>query len=122
MPGSPANTKMFNEFCSNVQFKDPMIANVREIRDIVLAMPIGKAPGYDSVNNEHFKYANEKLYVIMYLVYSSMLIQGFLSHAMMITIIATIIKNKAGDPSDNNNHRSIDPLLSTQLLVNYLDL
>ena len=59
---------------------------------------------YDSVNNEHFKYANEKLYVLMSLLYS-MLIHVFLPDAMMITIIAPIIKNKAGDLSDNNNYR-----------------
>ena len=43
----------------------------------------------------------------MSLLYSSMLIHGFLPDAMMITIIAPIIKNKAGDLSDNNNYRPI---------------
>ena len=84
-----------------------MIVNVKEIQDIIHAMLVGKAPGYDSVSNEHFKYANEKLHVLMSLLYSSMLIHGFLPDAMMITIIATIIKNKAGDLSDNNNYRPI---------------
>ena len=70
-------------------------------------MPIGKALGYDSVNNDHFKYANEKLHVLMLLLYSSMLIHGILLGAIMITIIAPIIKNKAGDLSDNNNYRPI---------------
>ena len=60
-------------------------------------MPIGKALGYDSVSNERFKYANEKLHVN----------SPFLVDAMMITIIAPITKNKAGDPSDNNNYRPI---------------
>ena len=32
---------------------------------------------------------------------------SFLPDAMMITIIAPIIKNKAGDLSDNNNYRPI---------------
>ena len=43
----------------------------------------------------------------MSLLYSSMFIHGFLPDAMMITIIAPIIKNKAGDLSDNNNYRPI---------------
>ena len=43
----------------------------------------------------------------MSLLYSSMLIHGFLPDAMMITIIAPIIKNKVGDLSDNNNYRPI---------------
>ena len=41
------------------------------------AMPIGKALVYDSVSNEHFKYASEKLHVLMSLLYSSMLIHVF---------------------------------------------
>ena len=36
-----------------------------------------------------------------------MLIHGFLPDAMMITIISAIIKNMAGDLSDNNNYRPI---------------
>ena len=73
-----------------------MIVNVKEIQDIIHAMPVGKAPGYDSVSNEHFKYANEKLHVLMSLLYSSMLIHGFFTG------------NKAGDLSDNI---TTDPLL-----------
>ena len=45
--------------------------------------------------------------VLVLLLYSSILIHGFSPDAMMITIIALIIKNKAGDLSDNNN-RPID--------------
>ena len=66
-------------------------------------MLVGKNPGYDSVSNEHFKYPNEKI-VLMSLL---MLIHVFLPDAMIITIIAPIIKNKAGDLSDNNNYRHI---------------
>ena len=44
----------------------------------------------------------------MSLLYSSMLIHGFLPDALMIIIIAPIIKNKAGDLSDNI---TTDPLL-----------
>ena len=83
-------------------------------------MPIGKAPGYDSVSNEHFKYVNEKLYVLMSLLYSSMLIHGFIPDAMVITIIAPIIK-KIGLVTCRIT-TTTDPLLSPQLIVNYLNL
>ena len=43
----------------------------------------------------------------MSLLYSSLLIHGFLPDTMMTTIIAPIIKNKSGDLSDNNNYRPI---------------
>ena len=41
MPGSPANIKNINEYCSNVEFNVQMILNVQEIQDIIHAMPIG---------------------------------------------------------------------------------
>ena len=59
LPGSPVNIKKINEYCSNVQLNAQMIVNVKEIQNIIHAMPVGKAPGYDSVSNEYFKYANE---------------------------------------------------------------
>ena len=105
--GSPANIKKINEYCSNLYFNVQMIVNVKEIQDVKHAMPVGKGPGYDSVSNKHFKYENEKLHVLMSLLYSNMLIHGFLPDAMMITIIAPVIKNNAGDLLDNNNYRPI---------------
>ena len=84
-----------------------MIINVKEIQDIIHAMPIDKAPGYDSVSNKHFKYANEKLHVLMSLLYSSMLIHVFFTGCYDNYNHSPIIKNKAGDLSDNNNYRPI---------------
>ena len=55
-------------------------------------MPMDKAPGYDSLSNKHFKHANEKLHVLMLLLYNSMLIHVFLLDAMI------------GDLPDNNNY------------------
>ena len=71
IPGSPVNIKKINEYYSNVQFNVQMIVNVKEIQDIIHAMHIGKALGYDSVSNEHFKYVNEQLHVLMSLLYNS---------------------------------------------------
>ena len=65
--GYPTNIKMINGYCSNVHFNVQMIVNVKEIQD------------YDSVSREHFKYANEKLHVLMSLLYSSMLIHCYFS-------------------------------------------
>ena len=83
IPGYPANIKKINEHCSNVQFNVQMIVNAEEIQDIIHAVPVGKALGYDSVSNEYFKYAYEKLHVLMSLLYSSMLTHGFLTGCLI---------------------------------------
>ena len=43
IPGSPVNIKKINEYCSNVQLNIQMIVNIKEIQDIIHAMPVGKA-------------------------------------------------------------------------------
>ena len=43
----------------------------------------------------------------MPLLYSSLLMHGFLPDTMIITITAPIIKNKSGALSDNNNYGPI---------------
>ena len=47
------------------------------------------------------------MYVLMTLLYNSLLMHGFLPETMMVTVIAPIIKNKSDDLSDNNNYRPI---------------
>ena len=105
IPGSPVHNSKIDTYCNNITFHDQMTINVKEICEKIKTMPMGKAHGFDNVSNEHFKYDNEKLYVFMYLLYSSLLIHGFLPDSMMVTVIAPITKNKAGNLSDNNNYR-----------------
>ena len=66
-------------------------------------MPIGKAPGYDSASNKHFKYTNEKLRVLMSLLYCSRFFTGCYddyNHRQSF-------KNEAGNLSDNNSYQPI---------------
>ena len=92
-------------YCSNIQISDNMVVKVKELQELLIVVPVGKASGCDNISNEHFKYANEKLHILMSLFYSSLLIHVFLPDTMMTTIIAPIIKTKSGDLSDNNNYR-----------------
>ena len=62
---------------------------------------------------------NEKLHVLMSLLYSSMLSRGFLPDAMMTTIIAPI--NKASDLSVDDNYRPIAPVtIASKLFVSLI--
>ena len=61
-------------YCTHIQLSDNMVVKVKELQKLIIAMPVGKACGYDHISNEHFKYANEKLHILMSLLYSSLLI------------------------------------------------
>ena len=47
------------------------------------------------------------MYVLMSILYSSLLTHGFFPDTMIVTIIVPIIKNKSGDLLDNNNYKPI---------------
>ena len=53
------------QFCSNIQLSDNMVVKVKELQELIVAMPVGKASGYDHISNEHFKYAIEKLHILI---------------------------------------------------------
>ena len=57
------------------------------------------------------------LYVLMSLLYSTVLMYFVLPDTMIVTIIAAIIKTNSGDLSDKNNYRPIahDTVLSKLL-------
>ena len=39
--------------CSNIQLSDNMVVKVKELQELIIAMPVGKASGYDHISNEH---------------------------------------------------------------------
>ena len=83
-----------------------------EIRplDIVNALKSvnkGKACGVDGLAAEHFIYADERIHVILSILFNCFISHGYLPSEFMKTAIVPIIKNKTGDTSDKNNYRPI---------------
>ena len=83
-----------------------------EIRplDIVNALKSvnkGKACGVDGLAAEHFIYADERIHVILSILFNCFISHRYLPSEFMKTAIVPIIKNKTGDTSDKNNYRPI---------------
>ena len=55
IPGSPVHISKIEAYCNNITFHDQMTINVNEICEQIQTIPMGKAPGFDNVSNEHFK-------------------------------------------------------------------
>ena len=83
-----------------------------EIRpfDIVNALKSvieGKACGVDGLAAENFIYADERIHVILSILFNCFISHGYLPFEFMKTAIVPIIKNKTGDTSNNNSYRPI---------------
>ena len=57
-------------------------------------MKFGKANGLDGLASEHFKYASEKLYVLLCICFNAMLLHSHVPTEFSNTILVPIIKDK----------------------------
>ena len=99
-----------------------------EIFEAVKDLKKGSSCGLDHLSAEHFKYADSKLYVLLSLVFNTMLIHAHLPHKFMSTLIVPILKNKKGCITDSDNYRPIaiatiaSKLMEGIILTRYKDL
>ena len=68
---------------------------------------MGNARGVDGFAAEHFIYADERIHVILSILFNCFISHGYFPSEFMKTAIVPIIKNKTGDTSDRNNYRPI---------------
>ena len=78
-----------------------------DVSEAIMLLKNGKAAGLDNLYGEHFKYAHEKLYILLNLVFNSMLIHAYLPASLMDTIIIPLVKDKRGDLTDADNYRPL---------------
>ena len=78
-----------------------------EIVNALKSINKGKAFGVDGLVAEHYIYADERIHVIVSIIFNCFVSHGYLPSDFMKTAIVPIIKKKTGDTSDKNNYRPI---------------
>jgi len=95
-------TRQFN-LCASTDFSISSL----DVKEAVKDLKKGKSPGLDNISSEHFKYASDKLYVLLSLVLNCMIKHGYLPAKFMETVLVPIVKDKKGDITDGDNYRPI---------------
>ena len=67
----------------------------------------GKSCGTDRIKAEHLKYADDRIYVSVTILFSMCISHGFIHEGIMYTIIILVIKYKKGDLCSKDNYRPI---------------
>ena len=80
---------------------------------------MGNARGVDGFAAEHFIYADERIHVILSILFNCFISHGYFPSEFMKTAIVPIIKNKTGDTSDRNNYRPIALVTACSKFWNY---
>ena len=79
----------------------------------------GTSIGPDSLTSEHIIHAHPTISRLLCIVFNCMLAHGFLPHSLMNTTLISLIKDKKGDITDNDNYR---PIAITTPLSKVLEL
>lgn len=67
----------------------------------------GKYCGCDGISAENYVFADKSLHVLLSLLFSSLIVHGYISDMFMKNVLVPLIKNKSGDSSDVNNYRPV---------------
>ena len=78
-----------------------------EVSKAISGISIGKASGNDAIFAEHLRYAGNRISVLLSMCFNAFITHGYLSRAMINTILAPVVKCKSGDLSGRNNYRPI---------------
>ena len=78
-----------------------------DIVNALLLVNKGKACGVDGLAAEHFIDADERIHVILSILFNCFISHEYLPSKFMTTAIASIIKNKKGNTSDESYYHPI---------------
>ena len=87
--------------------EDTIVITAPDVRECLKTIKLGKAAGLDGLAAEHFVFSHSIICVHLSLLFTSILIHGYLPESLMKSAIVPILKNRQGDTSDKNNYRPI---------------
>ena len=115
----------------NTGFQDEMIMDLITPEEVVCgikALKCGKSPGHDKINSEHYKNANDKISVLLAMIFNAICVHGHIPDNLMKTVIIPLIKDKKGNLASKDNYRPIaiasisSKILEIVILNRYQDL
>ena len=90
-----------------ISYDKCMIVSAQEVKHVIHKLNSGKAAGPDSLSAESLQFADNRLYTLLALCFSSVFIHGVVPSPLIDTLILPVVKNKSGDVTDKNNYRPI---------------
>ena len=77
------------------------------LKILLKTWPKTKSSGIDGISSEHIKFAGQQLPVLLSILMSAVLVDGYVPKSMLNYVVVPIIKNKNKRISDEENYRHI---------------
>uniref|UniRef100_A0A671UZC4 Reverse transcriptase domain-containing protein n=1 Tax=Sparus aurata TaxID=8175 RepID=A0A671UZC4_SPAAU len=83
------------------------IVSIQEVYEEVMKLGNNKACGMDNITAEHLKLASKKLYPLLAICFTGLLVHGILPDSILSVVLVPVIKDKAGKLNSSENYRPI---------------
>ena len=91
----------------SIDNNEEVIVTPQEVQDAVMKLGDNKASGLDNITAEHLKRASKKLYPLLAICFTGLLVHGILPDSILSVILVPVIKDKAGKLNSSENYRPI---------------
>ena len=98
--------KGITEFLQTATYYNETLTAV-DVRNAIEDLKLCKASGLDTLSAEHFRYASNRISVLLSLCFNAMLVHSHVPKAFSDTVLVPIIKDKNGDVTEIDNYRPI---------------
>ena len=75
---------------------EDVIVAPQEVQDAVMKLGDNKASDMDNITTKHLKFASKKLYPLLAICFTGLLVHGILPYSILSLILVPVIKDKAG--------------------------
>ena len=86
---------------------DNAIVSIQEVYEEVMKLGNNKACGMDNITAEHLKFASKKLYPLLAICFTGLLVHGILPDSILSVVLVPVINDKAGKLNSSENYRPI---------------
>ena len=93
----------------NINDRNATITNIsaQYVAKLVSRLKLGKAAGPSRLYSEHLKYASNRLYVLLALLFEACLKSNYIPEKILEILISPVVKDKNGNLTDQGNYRPI---------------
>ena len=86
---------------------DTDMFTVSDVKAAIRELRTGVSAGMDGLASEHYKFANDRVYVLLSVLVNSFIVHGHIPERVMDSLIIPLLKDNKGNICDKNNYRPI---------------
>ena len=105
--GRSCHDELLTNHVADVSYSADMVISACEVKMACARLKLGKASGPDGLFSESYRYASDRVMILISMLLTACFVHGILPQDMINSSITPIVKNNNGDVTDYDNYRGL---------------